>query len=319
MPLVDLPLDELRTYAGRNPKPADHAAFWDSGLEELSSFDHQVEIVDSWFQPANVRCADLWFTGTGNSRIHAKLLIPRHLSGPAPALCHFHGYSMRADDWMGYMAYAGAGFVVAALDCRGQAGQSQDGVSVKGPTLDGHIIRGLDDEPSKMYYRNVFLDTALLARLVMNLPEVDPARVGAYGGSQGGALALACASLEPRVARVAPVHPFLSDYQRVWEMDQDVAAYAELRRFFRQFDPQHKREAEIFERLGYIDVQHLTDRIQGEVLMGIGLMDTITPPSTCYAAYNKIQSPKREVVYPDFGHEGLPEFGDYAFEFFSQM
>jgi cephalosporin-C deacetylase len=48
-------------------------------------------------------------------------------------------------------------------------------------------------------------------------------------------------------------------------------------------------------------------------------MDTITPPSTCYAAFNKIQSPKRDVVYPDFGHEGLPEFGDFAFEFLSQM
>ena len=29
----------------------------------------------------------------------------------------------------------------------------------------------------------------------------------------------------PRVARAAPVNPFLSDYKRVWEMDQAKDAY----------------------------------------------------------------------------------------------
>ena len=39
------------------------------------------------------------------------------------------------------------------------------------------------------------------------------------GGSQGGALALACAALEPRLKRIAPTNPFLCDYQRVWQID----------------------------------------------------------------------------------------------------
>jgi cephalosporin-C deacetylase len=202
------------------------------------------------------------------------------------------------------------------MDCRGQGGKSQDSGSPLGNTHNGHIIRGLDDpSPRNQYYRNVFLDTAQLARIVMDLPEVDPARVGATGGSQGGGLAIACASLEPRIRRVTPTFPFLCDYQRVWEMDLDVGAYAELRTFFRHFDPLHLRHDAIFERLGYIDVQHLTPRIQGEVLMGLGLMDTITPPSTCFAAFNKITAPKDVVIFPDFGHEGLPGFGDRSYQF----
>ena len=40
--------------------------------------------------------------------------------------------------------------------------------------------------------------------------------------------------------------------------------------------------------------------------MSVGLMDTICPPSTQFAAYNKIQSKKSLLIYPDFGHEGLP-------------
>ena len=58
------------------------------------------------------------------------------------------------------------------------------------------------------------------AGIVMERPEVDATRVGCTGGSQGGGLTLACASLEPRITRAAPVFPFLCDYQRVWETEQ---------------------------------------------------------------------------------------------------
>ena len=55
-------------------------------------------------------------------------------------------------------------------------------------------------------------------------------------------------------------------------MDLDVAAYDELRAFFRRFDPRHERHDFYFNRLGYIDVQHLAPRIQAEVLLTTGLM-----------------------------------------------
>jgi cephalosporin-C deacetylase len=144
----------------------------------------------------------------------------------------------------------------------------------------------------------------------MSMPEVDPKRVGATGGSQGGGLTLACAALEPRIKRAASVFPFLCDYQRVWEMDLSVAAYEELRTYFRMFDPRHEREQEIFTKLGYIDCQHLAPRIKAETLMVVGLMDTICPPSTQFAAYNKIKAKKDLVIYPDYGHEGLPGSSD---------
>jgi cephalosporin-C deacetylase len=144
---------------------------------------------------------------------------------------------------------------------------------------------------------------------------VDKKRVGAYGGSQGGGLTLACAALEPRIKRAAPFFPFLCDYQRVYNLDLAKDAYEELRAFFRHFDPLHQREKEIFTRLGYIDVQHLCPRIKGEIMMGIGFMDTICPPSTQFAAYNKIRSKKSTVIYPDFAHEGLPGHYDRIFQF----
>ena len=320
MPLLDLPLEQLRTYAGRNPRPADFDAYWDEALRELDATDPQPKLVKSSVLSApGVECFDLWFTGVGGALIYAKYLRPVGAKA-APAVLQFHGYSGSSADWAGKLAYAATGFCVATMDCRGQGGRSQDVGGVQGNTFKGHIIRGLDDpDPRKMLFRQIFLDTAQLARVVMSFDEVDSARVGAMGGSQGGALTVACAALEPRISRAAVVFPFLSDYKRVWEMDQAKEAYAELRDFFRWFDPRHEREESIFAKLGYIDLQFLAPRIRAEVLFYTGLMDSICPPSTQFAIYNKISAKKDLKIYPDFGHETLPGEPDFTFNFLREL
>lgn len=318
MPLVDLPLAELEHYQGRNPRPGDFDAYWDSGIAEMHALDGQVELTPVDIGARSAEAFELRFTGVGGGRVFAKYLRPKGAKG-CPAVLQFHGYSWHSGDWTDKLGLVANGFCVAAMDCRGQGGRSHDDHSVLGTTLRGHIIRGLDDSPEKLYYRRVFLDTAQLARIVMGFDEVDATRVAAMGGSQGGALTLACAALEPSIRKIAPAYPFLCDYRRVWEMDLSVAAYEELRTFFRFHDPLHEREEEIFTRLGYIDCQHLAPRIRAETLMAVGLMDTICPPSTQYAAFNKIPAPKRTVIYPDFGHEGLPGFNDETFKFVSEL
>ena len=319
MPLIDLPLAELHRYAGLNPRPADFDAYWAAALRELDATDPQPELHPSRAIAAHgPECFDLWFTGVGGARIYAKYLRPKNAAagGKHRAVLQFHGYSGNSGDWADKLGWPAEGFCYAAMDCRGQGGRSEDLGQVKGTTLRGHIVRGLDDpDPSKLAYRQIFLDTAQLARVVMSFPEVDAARVGCHGASQGGALTLACAALEPRIKRAAPVYPFLCDYRRVWELDCAKDAYEELRYFFRLFDPRHERAQEIFTKLGYIDCQHLAARIQAEVLMFTGLMDTICPPSSQFAAYNKIAAKKDVVIYPDFVHEVLPGQSDRIFNF----
>lgn len=316
MPLIDMPLPELLKYQGRNPRPADFDDYWERALAELKTVDPAVEMTPSPFQVPFAECWDLYFTGVRNARIYAKYIKPKGVAEPHPAVLQFHGYTGSSGDWQDKLQYAALGFSVFAMDCRGQGGRSNDTGGTVGTTHHGHIIRGLQGNPDDLLFRHIFLDTAQLASIAMSMPEVDPDRVYAMGGSQGGALTLACAALEPRIRKLAPVFPFLCDYKRVWEMDLAKDAYQELRTFFRHFDPQHEREDEIFTKLGYIDLQFLAPRIRGEVMMGVGLMDTICPPSTQFAAYNKITAPKRLEVYPDFGHEHLPGFLDKTMQFF---
>ena len=319
MPVFELPLAELRTYAGRTPRPSDFDRFWDAAVAEMKSVNPQVKLVPVKSPSRSAECFDLYFTGVGGARIYAKYLRPQNVSQPHPAVLLFHGYANNSGDWFDKLPWVSQGFSVAALDCRGQGGRSEDIGGVSGSTMRGHIVRGLDDGPEKMLFRQVFLDVAQLAQIVMEMPEVYPTRVGATGASQGGGLTIACAALEPRIKRAAPVYPFLCDYQRVWEMDLATNAYEELRSYFRRFDPRHEREQEIFTKLGYIDCQHLAPRIRASVLMVTGLMDQICPPSTQFAAYNKITANKHMVLYPDFAHESLPDASDIVFEFMDEL
>lgn len=317
----DMTLSQLKEYKGSSPKPEDFDQYWERALRELDAQPLEYELVPAEFVSELAECFHLYFTGVGGARIHCKYVRPKNrLKEKGAGLVMFHGYSCDSGDWSEKVNYAAHGISVLAMDCRGQGGLSEDNLTVKGTTIRGHIIRGIDDpNPDKLYYRNVFLDTAQTARILMSMEEVDPARVGAFGLSQGGALTVACAALEPRIKLAVPVYPFLSDYKRAWELNITTSAYEEINYYFRFFDPHHLREDEIFNRLGYIDIQNLADKIQAKVLWVTGLADTICPPATQFAVYNKVIAPKELMVYYEYGHEYLPYLSDQILSLFMTL
>lgn len=316
---IDMPLPELKKYQGRTPRPADFDAFWDASLAEMRAVDPRIELKPAEFTAPGTECFDLYFTGMNGARIHAKYARPKQRQGKLPAVLLFHGYPGSSGDWFDKLAWVGQGYCIAALDCRGQNGHSEDRSSARGSTMYNFMTRGLEEEnPAKLGFRDIFLDTAQLAGIVMRQPEVDPARVAATGGSQGGALTLVCAALEPRIKLAAATYPYLCDYRRAWEMDLN-SAYADLKRYFRLYDPNHERIDTYFSRLAYIDVQHFAKRVRAQVLMSVGLMDVNCPPSTQFAAYNKLTCAKELVIYPEFAHEELPRNSDRIFAFMSGL
>jgi cephalosporin-C deacetylase len=55
------------------------------------------------------------------------------------------------------------------------------------------------------------------------------------------------------------------------------------------------------------------------VLWSTGLMDTVCPPSSQFAAYNKIRSKKLMDIHTDFVHEDIPGAKDRIFDILTGM
>jgi cephalosporin-C deacetylase len=101
-------------------------------------------------------------------------------------------------------------------------------------------------------------------------------------------------------------------------MDLAVRAYDDIKNYIRNYAPVAGTEERVWEKLGYIDLQHLAPRITANVLWATGLMDDICPPSSQFAAYNKITAKKDMLLLSNFGHEGLPYLMDKQIMFFNE-
>lgn len=304
-------MKDLENYSGSGIKPADFDAFWEDGLREMESLplDYILDPVDIPSQVANFY--HLTFKGVGGATIHCQLITPKETAGRNfKGLLQFHGYHTDSGDFQDKIGWAAEGFVVLAMDARGQGGLSEDRTQTSGGVMKGLIIRGMEEGKNNLYFRQVFLDTAHAARILKSMDFVNENRIYAQGASQGGGLTIACAGLVPDLYRVYVSYPFLSDYRKAYSLGAQTSAFEEIPYWFQFRDPLHKREKEIFDTLEYIDIQHFAPRIKAEVCWAVGMQDTIVPPITQMATYNNIPTKKNLIILPEYGHEYLPKVSD---------
>ncbi|WP_125771039.1 alpha/beta fold hydrolase [Companilactobacillus furfuricola] len=298
-----MPLTEMKSYTGRQDIPADFDEFWDQNLSQLSSsYKYQLTPMD--FGLPTLDCYELRFKGTNDATIYAKCVFPKYQSS-IPVVFTFHGYMGQSPDWSDLFQYPAVGYGIVAMDVRGQQGKSTDTQSVIGNTVKGQIIRGAIAGRDQLFFKDVYLDVYSVIEVVAALSFVDESRLFVFGGSQGGALSLVAAALNPRIKRVAVFYPFLSDFKRVLEIGNRDEPYDELFRYFKFSDPFHKTEDTILHTLSYIDVKNMAHRIKAPVKLFTGLEDQICFPSTQFAMFNRLTCKKEMVLLPEYGHEDL--------------
>ena len=79
--------------------------------------------------------------------------------------------------------------------------------------MKGHIIRGAVEGRGASLYKDVYLDIYQLIEIIASLPQVDEKQLSSYEvASQGGALALVAAALNPQIQKTVAIYPFLSDF-----------------------------------------------------------------------------------------------------------
>jgi cephalosporin-C deacetylase len=284
VPSIDMGLPELLAYRPEISEPADFDQFWQSTLAEAD--EHPLA---ARFDPVDtglrlIRTFDVSFAGAGGHPIRGWLHLPADRPGPLPAVVQYLGYSGGRGLAHESTLWAQAGYAQLIMDTRGQGwgslGASPDPVGA-GTGVPGAMTRGIED-PHQYYYRRVYVDAARAVAVARSHDAIDADRVVVAGGSQGGGLTLAAASLVPGLAGAMADVPFLSHFRRAVQITPrapytEIAAYLQL----------HRDATEtVFRTLSYFDVAALCRRATAPALFSIGLLDDICPPSTCFAAYH---------------------------------
>lgn len=307
-------LKELETYRGITPEPVDFRAYWELQTAKALKMDLSYTLNEVPFHNSFARYYELTFKSIDGTAIYAKYVRPSH-ERKTPLVFQFHDYPNGGRSWFQMTRYPGIGCSVLAMDCRGQGGKSRENNSSQGSMAGSCLIQGLDGFVDSMYYRNVYLDAFLLTRIGAQLEGTDPHKLAVLGDGQGGSLAVVCGALNQSIQKCIALNPCLSDFKKLCELGCNTGLNEGLDYYFRWRDPLHEREEEIFTKLGYIDIKNFAPLVKGELLMGTGLLDTISPPPAQYAVYNRAECIKSHKVFPKFMHEPIFKFENIYLSF----
>lgn len=280
------------------------AAFWKTTRAQLDQVKPNFRMTLLKEKSGSVR--DLYqvtMQSFGNVTIEGFYAVPK-VPGKYPVIISYMGYG--SDPWLPG-GDDNPDFAEFVLSTRGQ------GIQKASNTYGDWILHGLDSKEN-YYYRGAFMDLVRAIDFVISRPEVDPEKIVAEGGSQGGAFTLAACALDHRIKAAAPTIPFLSDYPDYFKIAPWPASA------FVGYLKEHPEKSwdEIYPLLSFFDVKNLAPMIRCPILMAAGLQDDVCPPHTNFAAYNQVTSEKKWYVFPDQGHSVPQNWNDIRMAFFRE-
>ena len=310
MPAFDLPPKELERYRPDVQEPPDFDEFWRDTLKEAADPDVLVSV-----RPvaSGLRLTDTWdvtFRGFAGDPVRAWYSRPAGVRPALPAVVEYAGYGRGRGLPHERLTWVNAGYAHLLMDNRGQGDQYGNGGATPDPHAStpggpGPAARGLLD-PRDYHYRRLITDAVRAVTAVRALPGVNGGRVAAVGNSQGGGLALAVAGLVPDLAAALVTAPFLCGIRRALDLT-DASPYGEISAYLAV----HRgAEEAAYRTLSYVEGVSFARRATAPAHFGVGLRDTVCPPSGAYAAFHHYgeltgADPRMEILaYPYNGHEG---------------
>ena len=177
------------------------------------------------------------------------------------------------------------------------------------------ISYGLNSKDS-YFYRGAFCDVLATLKFAKSRENVDTNQIFVFGGSQGGALTLIAAALDPTIKAISASIPFLGDFPSSAKITQWPT-----RDILDTGKRQGLTEEEVLKTLSYFDTKNFAKRIKCPVIMEMGLQDPYCPPRTTIAIYNNLtQSPMKSYQFNmDLQHQPSPGFYNRTIEFFNKF
>jgi cephalosporin-C deacetylase len=297
MNFIERRISDLHAYSPELSAPDDLDEFWSEVLKVTREvpLDGVRARIDTPL--IGVEAYDVVYKGIDGTPIHGLYLVPAFLGkGQYPCIVHYHGYTGNRGIPEHFAHFLLAGLAVFSIDVRGQSGETGDLAPQHGGKTKGWVTRGITD-PHDSYYKSVITDAIRAVDWVMEQPEVDVDRVGVEGGSQGGGLVLAVSAIGARHAFAIADIPNMCHVD--WAISNTTGSITEVADYVTRYPD---RLHTVLKTLSYFDNANLADRIRVPIMVSVGFKDSVCPPESVFAAYNRITSDKRIEMHPFNGH-----------------
>ena len=281
--------------------PADFDKFWDEGKKELAKLpvDSKIELLPGYSTPiVDVFHVSFQNVGSWNgrpSRIYGILAIPKSANPNQkfPAVLNVPGAGIRP--YRGSLALAERGIITLQIGIHGIPVNLDQTVydNLASGALNRYMFYGLENR-NEYFYRRVVLGSIRANDFLSGLPQFDGKNLAVMGGSQGGALSIMTAALDPRVKGLAVWVPALAD----------LNGYASGRAggWHHAFKDEKNRTIEKVETSRFYDTVNFARRLKIPGIYTFGYNDETCPPTSMFAAYNVIKAPKNLLLALETGH-----------------
>jgi cephalosporin-C deacetylase len=281
--------------------PADFNEFWTKSIAGLKKIPlaPKLELIKE-YSTDEVNVYHVSFQNINNSRIYGMLSVPIK-PGKYPGALKVPGAGVRS--YKGDVSMAKNGIIVLEIGIHGIPVNLDAQVyeSLRSGALYSYNSTNLDDKDN-YYYKRVYLGCIRALDFLVAQPAYDGQNIIVYGGSQGGALSIVTAALDPRVKYLAANYPALCDLTGY--LYNRAGGWPHL---FSPANIAYNNKKDKLETCKYYDVVNFAKNLKVPGLYSWGFNDETCPPTSMYAAYNSITAPKELMIYKETGHSTIPE------------
>ena len=280
------------------PVPDDFDAFWADQKKKVREMPLEPELTAVEYSDASIECFDVQIPCLGGAPVSGYFSLPKDAAPESvPAILWVHGAGVRSSV-LGN-AVKGAKWDMLSMDINahgipnGNPSEYYSDLSkgrLKGYRQAGHESR------ETVYFRGMFLRLVRALDFLTSRPEWDGEHLIVIGHSQGGGQALAAGGLDPRVTLIASGVPAICDHSG--RAAGRINGWPKLVPMGEDGKPEPKS----LDASRYVDAVNFASRCKARAIMSVGFIDTVCPPSSCYAAYNCLQGPKEIINEPLMGH-----------------
>ncbi|MFD0751971.1 acetylxylan esterase [Mucilaginibacter calamicampi] len=279
-------------------RPVDFDAFWETAKVELSKVKPEFKCIlkpELSTPSRNVYLIEM--KSLGNVLIRGWLTEPTVKNKKFAVILGLPGYQIELPPIFG----EDRDVAFISLNVRGQ-GNSRTNVNTRAEEYIVHHIEKKD----KYVMRGVIMDCIRAIDFIYSRDELRHDKIFVKGGSMGGFLAMATASLDKRVGLCSAQSPIFSDIRSV--VNEVEFPIKSIKKYITT-QPGLTVD-KILDNLDYYDVKNFAPNITCKVLMSIGLLDTYIPPSNDYTVFNLLKTNKRILIFRDLGHDVSPKYID---------